>query len=104
MPGEERFRISRGMPVVDQNERPVGNLESIFSENDTGASRFINVGGRLLPVETIDGVEGERIKLAVPQERIREFPEHAAGQMPSVEAQQQAYDAIGLSGPAVDRP
>lgn len=101
---EQNFRIERGMEVVDTNDNPVGKLENIFSEDKTGASRFIAVGGHLLPIETIDRVESDRLKLRLPHEKVRSFPSNGPGTLPSRDDQQRAYEIVGLSGPAVERP
>lgn len=98
-----QFRIERGMSVVDENDNPVGSIQNIYAENESGASRFIIVEGHLLPVETIEEVDGGRARVGMTHERVRSFPQHAPGSMPSREDQRVAYEMIGLQGPAVER-
>lgn len=99
---ENRFQLTKDMEVVDQNDRSIGKIENIYAENESGASRFIRVDGRLLPVETIEGVEQEKAKLAIGKDKLDSFPRPEAGEMPTARHQQEAYGAMGLSGPAVD--
>lgn len=96
---EDQFRIQAGMGVIDRDGNRLGSLDSLLSENDTGRTRFLTVDGRLVPVEKVQGVEGDRVKLDLTRDKLREFPERRGSQLPSEDDLRRAYDAAGIRGP-----
>lgn len=104
MSEERTFQIRAGMDVVDPQGEPLGSLESILTETRTGMSRFITVQRRILPVETIQEVEGENIRVAVAREKLDAFPEREGARIPTEDDMQRAYEAFGMSGPLRREP
>lgn len=100
MAKERTFQIRTGMDVVDPNGEQIGNLESILTETQSGISRFITVSKRILPVEAIETVEGESIKLRVEKNGLEAFPEREGAAIPSEADMARAYEAIGMQPPS----
>jgi sporulation protein YlmC with PRC-barrel domain len=96
MAEEREFRIQAGMDVIDPNGDRLGSVDSIVIEDETGLGRFVTVDRRLLPVETIENVEGNRLKVDVTRDRLPRFPEHRQGETPSPDDMRKAYDVAGI--------
>lgn len=100
----DNFELRKGMDVVDGQGAFVGTLDRLLSEDKSGATRFVVVHDRLVPVQAIDGVQKGRAMLGVSRGKLNEFPEHKGDEVPSPKEQQEAYGAMGLgpSGEAVE--
>ncbi len=108
---EEPWQDLRGLDVYDSNDEQIGSVEDVYVDRELREARLLDVsaGGVLgigkkhflVPVEEVKrDLEGERLTVEHPKEKVMESPEFDPDDGPKLDLQRAVYAYYGHSFPA----